>query len=214
MKKVKDFIIKSIEELAGKDNGDIYRRIFKDMNDKQFKVWFDTYLSDPSDILNIVLPNGMENKISVSRNIGIAKTYGIDFFKPLIFENEDGKVQSTVETFTVDMNVRIPSQTVDKGVAVSDEKGTNILTGQAKASSKITPPETGILFGLGMVETLKELHRGRGGDEGLQQAIQASLANGGEVSMESIANFATGVTSTTTLDSYFKAMHIKLFDDL
>lgn len=214
MKKVKDFIIASIEELGGKSNGDLYRELFKPMNDKQFREWYDEFLSGEDDIINMILPNGGNDNISVERNIGIAAKYGIDFFAPLVFEGEDGKVQSTIETFTIDIPAKVPTQTADKGVAVSDSKGVNILTGQTKAASKITPPETGILFGLGMVETLAELHRARGGDEGLQSSMLAMMAKTGEVSMESLEPFKSGVTSTTTLDSYFKSMHIKLFDDL
>jgi len=218
MKKVQKYIIEHVRGLiggkVGEMNATIYSNLFKSMNDKQFIEWYKTYLSKDTDVLNVIIPNGVENTINVEKiQKYILKHFNYDFFRPLVYKEGKKKLESIVETYTLLLNVRIPAQTVDKGIAVTKGKVPNILTGQVNSASKITPPETGILYGLGMTSTLRELHKFRGGDEGLKSAFENSLMSRGEATMNELDEHATGVTSTTTLDTYFKGMHIKLFHD-
>ena len=43
-KQTTKFIISAIEEIAGKENGDLYRNLFKDMSAKDFDEWYNKFL--------------------------------------------------------------------------------------------------------------------------------------------------------------------------
>ena len=131
----------------------------------------------------------------------------------LTIKDSEGEFETPIEYYVVDLNVRIPSQTVDKGIAVSDSKGVNAMTGQVNSASKMTSPETGLLYGLGLDKVLEEILKVRGGDEGLQKALSIMLSKTGNVSMDTISKFSSGVTSTESLDALFKSIHIKIFDE-
>jgi hypothetical protein len=213
-KKTHKYIIENIEALAGKLNGDLYRERFKGMSDKDFDEWFKLFLADEKDVLNIMVPSDGSVDISYEHNLKLASKYGVDFFERLTYKNEDGSTyKATIKSFIVDAFIRVPSQTAEKASAVSDTGSVNPLSGQMRTASKITAPENGILMGLGLKETMQELNRFRGGGEELQMGLRTLLAKKGEVSKEDLDYFSDTITSTETMEAYFKGIHIKLYPD-
>jgi len=206
-------IIKGMQENVGSENAQIYKDLFGPMSKKEFDDWMDTYLSEDK-FLHAVVPNGGNSTFTVEKGLEYLKKNGGSTFGPMVIETEDGIIETPIDYFVIYLPIRLPTQTVEKGMAVSEGNRVNILTGQTNSSSKMTAPETGILYGLGMNETLKEILRTRGGDVGQQQALSSLLATKGEASMDELAYYAEGVTSTVTLDTFFKGIHIKLFDDM
>ena len=207
------YIISSIKELGGKLNSDIYENMFKKMSKKEYVAWFEEHVVPG--ILNVVVPHDGSVKITSEKNIKLIKKNGGRVMGPItLTSEEEGTLIPAIDFFCVDMPIRVPTQSVEKGMAVSDSKRVNELTGQSASASKMTPPETGLLYGLGLDKVLEEIVRNRGGDKGLEKALTTMMAKKGEVSMKEIEHFEEGVTSTTTLASFFKGIHIKLFDDI
>ena len=213
-KKTQDYIIKMMGKVAGSRNAELYKNRFKGMSDKDFREWFDEFLAGDKDILNMISPTDGSVDVSYNHNKKFAKELGVKFFDNITFTNKNGKsFRPPARAFIVDAFVRVPSQTADKALTVSDSKSLNPLSGQVRSASKVTAPENGILIGLRLVEVMKEYNRFRGGDEGLQQGLSMLLAKKGSASMEELDHFASGITSTETLDSYFKAMHMNIYPD-
>lgn len=213
MLKSQKYIIDSVKEAVGQANSDIYLNLFKSMSNKQYKEWFNQHLA--TGILNVVIPHDGSVKVTTRKNIQLIEKHGGKILGPLtITTPEEGTRITPIDFYCIDMPVRVPTQSVEKGMAVSESKSVNELTGQRASASKMTPPETGLLYGLGLDSVLEEIVRNRGGDQGLERALTTMMAKKGEVSMDEISGFEEGVTSTRTLSSFFKGIHIKLFDDI
>ena len=61
----------------------------------------------------------------------------------------------------------------------------------------------------GLEDTLKELMKIRGGDNGSLNAMNKMLYTQGSASQDQVNQYQTGVTSTKTLKMYFLGMHIR-----
>ena len=214
-KKVEEFIISYIKKIVtGDENVNLYKNLFKSMSDSDFDKFMKDIRDDKAR-LSIIVPNGNNKiKVDVKNNFKIAKELGFDFFQRLKIE-EDGQETFITPTKHVvyKMPIRRASQLLSKKISVPrDTSKKDLLTGQVtgdSASSKITNPETQVLIGLGMKDTLKELMKIRGGDNGSLNAMNKMLYTQGSASQDQVNLYQTGVTSTKTLKMYFLGMHIR-----
>ena len=211
-KQTMKYIIESIGKIGTNTNKAFYEKLFKGMSDKDFDVWFNDFLADDKSVLNVIIPQDGSIDISFERNEKLAKEFDVEFFGPLVIEDQNGKItKPNIDYMVLDAFIRVPQQTVDKGSRVSTGKVPNPLTGQLNTASKITAPENGILWGLGLKETMIELNRIRSGDVGLQSGLRTVLSTKGKVSKTDLIYHKTGITSTKSLNAYFKALHMNLF---
>lgn len=210
--KSQQYLLDFVKNVGGQTNHTIYKTLIDGMDKKTYRNWVETYIRNGR--IHLMVPHEEVSRYTVSKSLSLLKQLGGTVFAPLQITDEDGTTETPVDFYVIDLPVRIPTQTVDKGAAVSESKAVNPMTGQMNSASKLTSPETGLLFGLGLKETLKEMIKVRGGDQGMQTALNTMLSKTGSVSMEDIERFSSGRTSTETLDMYFKGIHIKLFGDM
>lgn len=215
-KAVEDFIIKYIGKIVtGDQNVNLYREMFKRMNDKDFDQ-FMMDLRDGKKHLTIIIPNGMkEIKTDLQNNMKIAKELGFEFYQRL--QITGSKTMPDYITPNKYLVVKLPvkraSQLLSKKISIpKDNKSRDLLTGQvtgASRAAKLTNPEVQILLGLGLESSIKELMKFRGGDLGAGTALNNDLMRYGRGSQANSANMSTGVVSTKTLKQFFQAMHIR-----
>lgn len=215
-KTVEDFIIKYIGKIVtGDQNVNLYREMFKRMNDKDFDQ-FMIDLRDGKKHLTIIIPNGMkEIKTDLQNNMKIAKELGFEFYQRL--QITGSKTMPDYITPNKYLVVKLPvkraSQLLSKKISIpKDNKSRDLLTGQVTGDSraaKLTNPEVQILLGLGLESSIKELMKFRGGDLGAGTALNNDLMRYGRGSQANSANMSTGVVSTKTLKQFFQAMHIR-----
>ena len=216
-KKTEAFILNYIGKIThnNENNLKIYKEMFKRLSDKEFDKFMHT-IADDKNCLQIFVPNGGDVKIDTKNNFNIGKELGVKFFHHLTYKYPEGsdEVNHTTDiTFAVlELPVRRVSQVMEKSMYAGETTASrNVYTGQvtgASSASNMTLPEAQLLVGMGLEKTLKEIMKYRGGDQGGERALNASLDKYGEAKHELLDDYSTGVVSTATLHSYLNAMRL------
>lgn len=217
-KKVEEYILSILRKILDDDlNINLYKDMFKNMSDEEFNTYMEE-LRDGKRYIEIIIPHELENKISLEKNIKIAKEMGIKFMSKLIFKN-DGYLpsyESKGEYIVIDLPYRRMKQTVSKGISVSkDIKTIDTLTGQVvndSKSAKITLPELHILNSMGLEKTMIELTKDRGGDiSAMNVLIDGLMRDDSRVTRSMIDNITNDkANSTHTLKAYLNGMMIDI----
>jgi len=213
-KKAQDDILNTINAIAGDKNHKLYKDLFKSMSDKDFDK-FMVGLRDKTITLCIIVPHEDNDRVSFENNVIVGRQLGYEFFQRLRFKDPDtGETYLSPNKFLIyKLPVRRTSQLLIKGVSIpKDAKAIDAMSGQVTGSSrasKITLPETQLLMGMGLENTVEELLKFRGGDLGAKNAMMNMLYKNGRVTKAEISEYATGVVSTKTLKNYLISAHIK-----
>ena len=209
-------IISFITDLCHGDtrNAEIYKDAFTKMNDTQFKEYMKG-LKDKTKKLTIQAPNFDNNFINIENMINVAKKYKLDLYESLWITPEDGgpTYLSPPKYLIITVPVRRQAQLLVKKISIPEnnriiDKLSGQPTGPSKGA-KISLPETQILDALNLPNTMIELLKIRGGDEGAFRALNASISRTGYANQSEITNYSTGVSSTATLKAIFTACHYK-----
>ena len=220
-KKAQDTILKYVNKIApGGFNQKLYEDLFKKMSDKDFNS-FMVKLQNKDITVSVIAPVGGSVKLDVKRNFAIGRELGYEFFQPLIIgpkgNKKDGtyipKYKTPFKYLVYDLPFRRTAQLLVKGISVgADNSVIDLTTGQVTGdskSAKLTKPELELLVGMGLNDSIVELMKIRGGDLGSARAADASAAMTGRISQDAIADYATGVVSTKTLNAFFNAAMLK-----
>lgn len=205
--------LKLATEITGSDvSSNIWKTRFKEMTDAQFDKWIKEIGSGDSE-LALWAPGGGLTKFDNRKNMALGKKLGHSFFQHYTMYDKDGVgVRSAIPVMFVELPVRRVSQMVDTKIYVpEDDRRVDHLTGQpTKVSSgtSISSPEMQVLTSLGLEATGKELMKTRGGDQGMYDAMTASLSANGRFSQAEIAPFATGVKSSKAVKAFLTGVHI------
>ena len=214
-KKIEVKILKYIKQLAGKENEDLYIKLFKGMTNPDFHAFMEG-LRDNKFTLAIIVPNGGKIKLNTRKNLKVCRELGYEPFQKTVVKipNTNIETLSNVESLVLYMPLKRLSQHMTKGVSYAEHMNSrNFLTGQvanASRSAKITSKELNIYLGKGYDSAMTELMLARSGDGGATNAMNAFIEKYGEVSIDEIKRYSTKSDSTKTLKSYFKAMHIDI----
>jgi hypothetical protein len=207
-------ILKYIEKiLPGSPNTAFYTMRLSEMTDKEFDQFMKN-LEDGTEILTIKTPNLSKQKLSLDRNLAIAKELGHDFFQYLILTDPTtGEVYKTpVKYLVIDVPLRRQVQLLQsKATIPENNKHIDELSGQSTGpskGSKISFPELQVLFAQGLDATITELIKFRGGDAQAFNAMNRSIIETGGVSIEYLSQFGTKVKSVTTLSTLLKTIHL------
>jgi hypothetical protein len=200
--------------LPGSGNRKIYEDLFASMSDEAFEAFIGKLKSGQAR-LALIAPNMAEPKLSVERNLAIAKELGHEFFQRIWMDGKAGapKYLSAVPYLVVDLPLRRQAQLLVKKISIpEDNRSVDNLTGQptgASKGSKISYPEIQILAALGLDDSITELIKYRGGDQKGFIAMNDSIARTGGVSQKALEPLGTKVKVTQTLSTYLTAMHLK-----
>lgn len=216
-KQVEEKILDVVSRLTHKNekNVNLYKELFSKMSDADFDE-FMVGLKNGKYHLSIIVPLGNEVKITLENNQKVAKSLGYDFFQRLkINPNKEGEPSYiTPNKYLVyKLPIKRTSQLLAKKISVpADNNSRDVLTGQVRGSSRarrVTGPEVQVLTGYGLVDSVIEFMKVRGGDLGSGAALDMMLFRTGEASLETAKQYGKGVRSSKTLKSYFEAMHIR-----
>lgn len=214
-KDVQQYIINFVESvLPGGGNKEMYTALFERMSDKDFKEYMETV--ERRGYLDIIVPNLKAAKLSAERNIVLARKMGHDFFERVWIKPKDPNKASTLSNekyMIAKFTVRRQSQHSIKGISTSDDnRQLDQISGQPTGdskSAKISYPEAQLLNGMNYPVALVELLKGRGGDIGMFNAMKSMASKTGVVSMAAIADRATGVESTKSLNIFLTCAHLR-----
>ncbi len=215
-KAAEQIIIDMVEAiLPGGGNRQVYETFFSKMNDKTFDQWMED-INTGKERPFIYVPNGSKHKLSTERNFAIAKKVGHSFFEKIWVDHDDPerpKYLTNVPYIILELPVRRQSQLLVKKISVPDNnRSIDQLTGQpagGSRSARISYPELQFLMGMNLPNSLIELMKYRGGDQGGFNAMNRTISTDGTVSLKGISHLATGVESTKTLSAYLTAMHLR-----
>lgn len=207
-------IIDGIEAIIpNSPNTQMYRDMFAAMSDEQIDAYYEQ-LKTRNVRLSIVAPPDAPYKLSVERNKKIAKEWGHDFYQRIYIDPGKGipKYLTPIPYLIMMLPMKRQAQHLVKKISIpEDNKTIDDYSGQptgASKGSKISYPEVQIMTALNLDNSLIEFMKFRGGDERGFDAMNASINRTGSVSIDELKTLGTRVTSTTTLYTILKAMHI------
>ncbi len=214
-KATEQYIINSINELLpDKSNEPIYRNFFSKLSDIAFKQYIKD-LSTGEKFLVVICPNLDKQQLSVERNLKLGKKLGIEFFQRIWFpatENNPSYL-SPIPYLVLDLPIRRQSQMLDKKISIPEDQHTvDTFTGQPagkSAGAKINYTELQVLSAMGLDNSITELIKMRGGDEGGYRALSMSLKKTGHVDLDVVKQYSTGVQSTRTLKTFLTGAHLQ-----
>ena len=210
-----EFILSLIDNIVpGGENRAMYEEKFKNYTDKDYDN-FIKRLESGEEFLVVTVPNFGKSKISVQRNIAIAKKLGIRFYQRVwVGKKGNSPEYLTPEEYPIlDLPLRRASQLLVKKMTVPENnKVIDRLTGQpTKVSSKasISYTELELLASMGLDNSITELMKYRGGDTKGFNAMVKSLSRYGRANLDVLKNYAGGVGSTEAFKAYLTAAHLK-----
>ena len=206
-------LISYIERITGNKRATpLYKKIFKDMNDKQFDVWLSD-LGNEDTALTAIVPNGEKSGGLQTSNLQkIAAEINVKLYERVWLTTPSGlPVLSNHKALFTNVFVRRLSQSVmSKMIVAHDDKSVDSITGQPTKKStgnSLTNPEVELMASYGLEEAAKEIHNTRGGDEGAYRAYKALIATRGVATKNDIAPYKTGVKSSKMVNTlYMSAM--------
>lgn len=206
-------LLKYIDKLLpGGENVKIYEEQLAKLTDAQFDAYM-TKLESGEETLFLVAPNLSKNRLSVDRNLEIAKELNHNFFERLwLTDPHTGTTYLTpVPYLVVDLPLRRQAQLLNKKISIPDNNShIDEMTGQATGpskGSKLSFPELQTLYAQGLDRTIEELIKFRGGDTEAFRQMNAEMIDKGSVSLDALIDKGTRVKSTETLNILLKAMH-------
>jgi len=207
-------VLKLIDEfIPGSPNYAIQKERLEALNDKEFEA-FMKKLQSGEECIPFYQPNMQKDKITVDRNLKLAKKLNHDFFERIWLTDETtGVTMLTPEKYMViDLPIRRQQQLLIKKISIpQDNMHVDDLTGQptgASKGSKLSFPELQVLYAMGLEESIEEMMKFRGGDEKAFRKLRQDIIETGEGNQESLRKMGTKVKATETLSTLLKAMHI------
>lgn len=209
------FLFNFLKEMhASPCNEEIYRTRFKEMSDAEFDDYMGR-LARGEAFLTLTEPNLTGSRISTENNVRVAKKlFNHEFFQHLNVKEDDGfEYQTPIKFMVIPLPWRRAAQTrVKKNSVPPHSRTIDAMTGQVTGESKgaaVSYPELQLGLAMGAENTMQEFMRIRGGDVKANQAMKASLAKYGRVSLETLSMYGQGATVARVAKAYLIAMHLK-----
>ena len=209
------FILGYLKKLSPKGvTHDIYAERFKGMSDQDFDAFMQR-LKSGEEFLVIFDPNFSDHGLSVERNLALAKELKHEFFEKIyIGKRGDCPAHMTpIKFLVVDLPMRRVSQLLKKKISIPEHNNSiDSLTGQVSGDSqgsKISYPEVQVMASMGLDNCIVEMMKYRGGDLRGRTALNAMISRHGGANLKTLSNYASGVESVKTLNTFLKAAMLK-----
>lgn len=210
------FIAEWVEAmLPGGGNKELIIESLEALSDKEFDELMQKYASGEERPV-LYAPNFSKVSLNTQRNLDVAKKLGHDFFERVWINPDDPDTPAYLTNnkfMIVELPIRRQSQLLVKKISVPDHnQSVDQVTGQPSGDSRaagISYMELQVLRSMGLKDSIKELIKYRGGDQGGFNAMNKLIARDGAVTLTAAAPYATGVESTQALKIYLTAMHLK-----
>lgn len=218
-----EFILKNVALIDpdDKSNVELIKNRLDALSDTEFDQLMHEMQAPPADdpsrpqtVLPYYVPNLAKSKISVIRNIEVARAIGHEFFERLwITDAQSGETFLTPNKYIViDLPLRRQAQLLIKKASIpTDHKSIDELSGQVTGESKgskLSFPELQAQVSQGMDSTIIEEIKIRGGDEQAYKEFERQMIETGSATQASILGLGTKVKSTVTLSNLLKGMHL------
>lgn len=199
--------------LPGSDNEAIYKDMFSRMHDKQFEEWIVSL--ENGDIMALYAPNLQDYTLQMTQIYAIADELGYDLFQHVILtDQQTGQTYRTankhlvgIVPFRRQVQMLVKKASIPSSNHVIDQR-TGQPTGDSKGA-RLSAPELQVNASKGLHDMIREMIKCRGGDEQAYLAMNRSIMETGEVSINSImTEFDSTVKSSKTLSVYLKAQHL------
>jgi len=205
-----------IDQFApGSDNRDIYERRLNQMTNQEFTD-FMSRLESGEDVLALFIPNLSKHSLSLKRNFQIAKKLDYPLFQHLhLTDPKTGQVYKTpIKHLVIDLPLRRQAQMLYKKMSIPENnQAVDERSGQPTGPSKgarVSYPELQVNAAKGLDNMVLELIKFRGGDVKAFNAMNRSIQETGDASLEEInAREPTNVKASQTLSVFLKAMHLQ-----
>lgn len=214
-KEFTDFVCTYLDKLLpGGGNGAYMRERLDAMPDAELDAYV-AKLESGEEIIPLTSPNLAEHKLSIERNLKLAKELGHDFFQHLrLTDPASNTTYITPEKYLVVLlPIRRQRQLQRKKITIPENtRHVDELSGQVTGPSKgakISMPELQVLYSQDLNEPLLELIKWRGGDIKGQQLLYRSLMETGRASQRALMTIPTKVKSNQTLKVILEAMMLK-----
>lgn len=204
-------VIRDIDD-NGPNRG-IWESRLQAMSDEEFDG-FITRLEAEEQYLHIFVPNQAVHNVDVTRNIGIARDLGHEFFERLyLTDPKTGQVLLTPKKYMVlHLPVRRQEQTLEKKISIPDNNRViDDLTGQPTGASKgssLSFPELQVLYSKDMTRSIEEIFKVRGGDERAFREHNRLIAQTGNGPLDTLQETPTKVKSTESFSTILTGMHL------
>lgn len=211
-KKIENYIIGVMDKMdVSGENGDIYRKLFKSMNNNEFEDWISKIGGEYH--IAFTAPN-VTKKLDLEHFKKVAKELDVKTFERLVMVESGVRTLSPNEYNILKLVVRRSAQHATSKINLpKDNRTRNSLTGQVTNKSKafgVSMPESLILAAYGLDDTLAEFTSIRGGDTKAMEQLDAMLLDRGEASIKELKPYMTKTRGFKTLTQYFRGMHLKL----
>lgn len=223
----KAFIASVVRDLSmiapGSEFIPVYKKILEEMPQKQFEAYIERLrngvaavpdLTQPRELLTLVVPNMGKVKLDNARNLEIAEKWGHPFFEEIwVTDPVTHQTYLTNKKYLIiDAPVSRQAQTLDHKISVAKhnrqvDDRTNQSTGESKGAS-LSYPEVQILLSRGLEKTTLEMMKFRGGDETAFRVMNKHLQETGKFSQALFDDVDTRAKASVTASVYLKAMHL------
>lgn len=214
-KGAEEFILKLLKDLDPSGlNFEKAQEYLAEMPDNVFHDWM-TKIENDEATLVLFAPLFKSKAMTVENSLAVAEKYGYPMFERLEVTNDIYPDYTTAQEYCLmDLQGRRQSQNAVKKMSVPDDNRTiDYLTYQPTGDSKgsaSSGSEINVLDSMGLHNCIEELTRDRGGDKGGWRAYQNMALRTGDISLQAISPYRTGVESTKVVDIYLSCMHLRL----
>lgn len=208
------YVLDFMDDLTpGGNNGVIYRRLFKALNDADLeKIVVAIEGGSP---LSVWVSNwDRKEMIDFSRIQRLAKKYGVEFEQQLIIHDADTGIKSMSPHTAITGIVRIRKQRqmlVTKFGAATNDHNIDDLTGQVMGDSRstgVSQPEITVLRNLGLDIMSNELYNVKGGDLDALRHYKNDLLTTGKTNTNASLRKGSIAKVLQTVHYLFRARHL------
>ena len=200
--------------LPGSPNDQVYIELFERMSADDFEEWIKA-IEEDRDIMALFAPNLQEQTLQMNTIYAIADELEYELFQHVILtDQQTGQTYRTankhlvgIVPFRRQVQMLVKKASIPSSNHIVDQR-TGQPTGESKGA-RLSAPELQVNASKGLHDMIREMIKCRGGDEAAYLAMNRSIVETGEASINSImTEFDTTVKSNKTLSVYLKAQHL------